>query len=310
MAGAGKEPGSQAGGFRGWFFGQPYLLLTLTTLMWSGNAVASRLAVGEVSPMTLTFVRWAAVCAALAILVRDQVIAAWPALRPRWPSILWMGALGFTAFNAMFYVAGHHTTAVNIALIQGSIPVLVLAGALAIFGTPVGAVQAIGVAVTLAGVAVVASQGDLAALAALAINFGDLLMLIAAAFYAAYTLGLRNRPAVPGLAFFTALAFVALVTSAPLFLIEWARGDTVWPTAKGLAILAYVAIGPSLLAQLFFMRGVELIGPGRAGVFVNLVPVFGPFMAVAILGEPFLAYHALALALVVGGIFLAERFKP
>ncbi|HYI91334.1 MAG TPA: DMT family transporter, partial [Beijerinckiaceae bacterium] len=86
-----------------------------------------------------------------------------------------------------------------------------------------------------------------------------------------------------------------------------ATGDVVWPDAQGLVILAYVTLFPSLLSQLFFMRGVELIGPGRAGLFVNLVPVFGAILAVGLLGEPFRPYHALGLALVLGGIWLAER---
>ena len=66
-------------------------------------------------------------------------------------------------------------------------------------------------------------------------------------------------------------------------------------------------IFPSILSQLSVMRAIELIGPGRAGVFVNLVPVFAPILAVLIIGEPFGLYHALALALVLGGIFIAER---
>ncbi len=292
---------------RRWLFGQPYALLALTALMWSGNAVASRMAVDQISPMALTFLRWVAVAGALAVLVRRQISASWPALGPRWKSVLWMGALGFTGFNALFYAAGHHTTAINIAIFQGSIPVLVLLGALVFHRVPFGATQALGLGLTLLGVALVAARGELATLRTLSFNIGDVWMLIACLLYAAYTLGLRNRPPVPSLAFFTVMTGVAAATSLPLFLAEILRGDGRWPTPEGLAILLYVAFFPSLLAQLFYMRGVELIGPGRAGLFVNLVPVFGPFLSVLILGEPFVAYHALGLALVLGGIFVAER---
>jgi drug/metabolite transporter (DMT)-like permease len=86
-------------------------------------------------------------------------------------------------------------------------------------------------------------------------------------------------------------------------------GDFQWPTPKGWLITLYIAVFPSFLSQLFFMRGVDLIGPGRAGIFVNLVPVFSAILAVLILGEAFQAYHALALALVLGGIVLAETGK-
>jgi drug/metabolite transporter (DMT)-like permease len=118
---------------------------------------------------------------------------------------------------------------------------------------------------------------------------------------------LRQRPAASSIGLFAALAFVAFITSAPLLGLEIARGDFFWPSATGWATLAYVAVFPSLLGQIFFIRGVQLIGPARAGVFVNLLPIFGALLAVAILGEPFGLYHMAALVLVVVGIFVAER---
>ena len=107
---------------------RPALLLVLTTLIWGSNAVAARLAVGHVSPMMLTTARWAIACLALWLVARHQVMAYAPVLRPRWRYLVLMGTCGFTAFNALFYAAAHHTTAVNLALIQGVIPVLVLLG--------------------------------------------------------------------------------------------------------------------------------------------------------------------------------------
>lgn len=89
--------------------------------------------------------------------------------------------------------------------------------------------------------------------------------------------------------------------------MEIAAGGFIWPTAAGYATLVYVALGPAFISQIFFMRGVELIGPGRAGVFVNLVPAFGAIMAVLILGEPFAAFHVVALLLVIGGIAIAQH---
>ena len=154
-----------------------------------------------------------------------------------------------------------------------------------------------------------ASGGELARLAALAINPGDSLMLLACLLHAGYTVGLRRRPEVSSLGLFTIMAMAALVTSLPLALAEAAIGDFIWPTATGWVIVVLVALFPSFLAQLTFMRGVQLIGPGRAGVFVNLVPVFASIFAVVFLQEPFEAFHAVALGLVLGGIWLSERGK-
>jgi len=286
---------------------QAYLLLILTTLFWGGNAIAGRLAVGEISPMVLTSLRWVIVVVVMLPLTGRTLRAEWPALATRWRYTILMGAFGFTAFNALFYAAAHHTTAVNLTIFQGAIPVLVLLGTVVFFGSRIRPLQIVGMAVTMAGVVLVSVKGDLEILRTLALNVGDVWMLIACVFYAGYTLGLRRRPPVSGLVFFTALAVVAFVTSLPPLLYEIAIGSVRWPTAKGGLILLYVALLPSLLSQIFFMRGVELIGPARAGLFVNLVPVFGALLAVVLLGEPFALYHAAGLVLVLGGIALAER---
>ena len=130
---------------------RPALLLVVTTLIWGSNAVAARLAVGHVSPMMLTTARWSIACIALWLVARQQVAQHWPALRGRWTYLALMGISGFTAFNALFYAAAHHTTAVNLSLIQGMIPVLVLLGGVMFFGLRVTALQMAGVVITLAG---------------------------------------------------------------------------------------------------------------------------------------------------------------
>lgn len=290
-----------------WLLDRPYLLLTITTLSWAGNALASRLATGHISPMALTTLRWVGVVAILTPFMIWPVMAAAPVLLPAWRRLLLMGALGFTVFNALMYAAAYHTTAVNMAIFQGSIPVFVLLGGLVAFGTRIGLLQALGTALTLIGVGAIAARGDLGVLASFSFYRGDVFMLIACAAYAVYTLQLRNRPQVPPFVFFSAVALAALAISMPLLAWEIATDQVIWPDLRGWLILLYVMLFPSLLSQIFFIRGVELIGPGRAGLFVNLVPVFGAILGVAILDEPFRWYHGAGLALVLAGIWLAER---
>ncbi|RDJ20838.1 DMT family transporter [Bosea caraganae] len=289
------------------FWANAYLLLILTTLMWAGNAVASRMAVGQISPMALTSLRWVFVCSILPLLLRRELTAYAPVLLAHRWRIIALGMFGFTAFNALMYIAGYSTSAINIGILQGSIPVFVLIGAFLAYRTRIGWMQALGVGVTLLGILVTASQGDIHILSHFTFVPGDLWMIIACVLYAGYTVGLRSRPAMPGLVFFTAVAMVACIVSLPLLALEVWTGNVIWPTAKGWLILAFVVLGPSLASQLFFMRAVELIGPGRAGLFVNLVPVFAPLLAVLILGEKLALYHGLALALVLGGIWIAEQ---
>jgi drug/metabolite transporter (DMT)-like permease len=285
----------------------PILLLSLTSLMFAGHSVVGRLAVGEISPMTLTCARWGLALIPLTLATRANFQRDWAVLRPRWVFVIAMGALGFTAFNALFYTAAHRTSALNLSILQGAIPAFVLIGARLVFGVRINSWQVFGTFITMIGVAAIAAQGDIARLLALAFNDGDMLILLACIFYAGYTVGLRDRPHISVLGFFAAMAAVAFVTSIPLLVIEIAAGGFITPTLKGLGVLLYAALLPSLIAQIFYMRGVELIGPGRAGVFVNLVPVFGALLAVLLLGEAFALYHVIALALVVLGIAIAQR---
>ena len=293
-------------------YGSAPLLLTMCGLFWSGNAVASRLAVGEITPLTLVQLRWLFVIAVLWPLYGAGVRAHWPQIRRRIGWIASMAVLGLTGFNVLFYVAAHSTTAINLGIIQGAMPAFVMLGAYFAHGTRVTAVQIAGVLVTMAGVVVVATHGAPQALLSVVFVRGDLTLGenmadLAGVLYAIYTVALQTRPAMPGPVFFTLLAIVAALSSVPLVVYEAATTGLVMPSWKGLLLTVWIAIFPSTLAQLFIMRGVELIGPGRAGVYVNLVPVFTAIMAVAILGEPFSTYHAVALGMVLAGIILAQQ---
>jgi drug/metabolite transporter (DMT)-like permease len=286
-----------------------YCLLIFTTWCWGLNAIISRLAVGEISPMQLVTFRWLGVVLILTVIARDNMVRDWPILRRHLPFLCLMGSCGFTVFNALFYVAGHHTSAINIGILQGSIPIFVLLGSLLVLRHPISVIQGSGVAVTLLGVVIVASRGDLSELLAISMNRGDLFMLIACFFYAAYSVGLSRRPNVSALGFFAIIAAVAWIASLPLVAIEtWQQGWSA-PTATGWILALLVTLLPSLIAQIFFIQGVTLIGASRAGVFVNLVPVFASIMAVIFLQEVFHMYHALALMLVLGGIWLSEIGK-
>lgn len=284
--------------------------MLLTTLCWGFNAILGRLAVGEVSPMTLVTLRWIGVVALLIVIASAQLRRDWAILRNHLWQFFLLGAIGFTGFNSLFYLAAHTTGAINIGIIQGSVPVFVMLGALLLYGTRVTPLQIAGVALTLVGVAVVACRGDVSRLAQLDFVRGDIFMLIACLLYSIYAIALRKRPAVSALSLFYVLAFAALVTSIPFAAAEIWLDKVIWPSPRGWAIVGLICIFPSFVAQLAFITGVTLIGPGRAGVFVNLVPVFAAALAVLILNEPFHLFHGVSLALVLSGIALSESGKP
>ena len=288
-------------------FDRPYLLLTLAALQWAANTVAGRLAVGEILPMQLVVLRWGIVFAVLVVINRRAFLAEWPLMKGRPGLLLLLGVSGYTGFTAFFYGAAHFTTGANMSIIQGAFPLFVFSFAFLVRGRPISPGQALGMVAALLGVGLVAIRGDLAVARTLAFNLGDLFMVGATVAYAIYTIGLEERPQVSSLSFFTAMAGVAFLTSLPLLAVEAAMMPFSLPTPKGWVITVLVAIFPSFLAQVFFIRGVELIGPGRAGVFINLIPVFGAAMAVVFLGEAFGWYQGVGLALVMAGIVLAQK---
>jgi drug/metabolite transporter (DMT)-like permease len=288
-------------------YGNAVLLLVATTLLWGGNTVAGRLAAGEVSPMVVVFLRWIIVAGLLVPVLWPRIRSEWPVMRGSFLRMVLMAAFGFVGFNTLFYIAATETTAVNLGIIQGSMPILVLIGSVIAFGSKVRLLQVVGILATLLGVTLIAAQGSLDVLLSLAVNPGDGVMLIACVLYSGYTLALRNRPQVSGLVFFAVLSAISVFASLPGLAYEMATDTALWPDMKGWLIVLYIALGPSCLSQIFFMRGVELIGPARAGVFINLVPIFAAVLAVSILGEPFKWHHGLALLLVLGGIWLSER---
>lgn len=286
-----------------------YLYLLVATLFFGSNVVAGKLSVGEMSPMAIVMLRWVIAAACMAFIARRALLVEWRVLRDRWPYMLAMGGIGFTVFNVLFYASAHTTSAINMAIIQGATPIVVLLISGALLGIWPPALQWLGATITVLGVIVAASHGSLAILLELSFNRGDILMIVASVIYAVYTVGLRWRPQVSPLVFIAGLALAALLTSIPLAIGEAALGQFQWPTLKGWAILLFIGLFPSLLCQLLYLRSVELIGAARAGVFYNLVPIFGIVLSVAVAHEPLRPYAVVAIALVIGGIAVSEMRK-
>ncbi len=283
-----------------------YILLQATMLFRAGNVVAGKLAVGHVSPMVLTALRWSLTMIGLAVLGRRHLAADWPVLRPRLWFLMLLGFLGFTVFSVALYGALLYTSATNVSIEQGGMPAFVFAASFALFGTRTTAAQTAGFLISFAGVAVTATHGEVRRLLHLDMNSGDALMLLAVLAYGIYTAALRLRPQVHWMSLMTVLCLGATLGAVPLVIAEAAAGALIVPDATGLALVIYVVVFPSLLGQAFYIRGVELIGANRAGLFINFLPLWGALLAVLILGENFRLFHALGLALVLAGVLLAE----
>ena len=285
------------------------VLLTLATFGWGTNAVASRLAVGEVSPMMLICLRWGVLVILILLLRWKEMLNAWPLIRPKLLWVFLMGGCGLSFFNALFYLAAHTTTALNIGLMQGTMPGFIVIGSLVFFGVAVNRLKVLGILLSFLGVVIIVSKGSLDNLLYLAFTKGDLLMLLACVFYSSYAVGLKLRPKVSDFVMMGYFGIAAFLTSMPLLFLEITLSDAQLPTAFGWKLILYVAIVPSFISQVFFMRGVGMIGSNSAGLYTNLVPVFAALLSVVVLGEFFGFYHLIAIVIVFVGIFVFEYQK-
>lgn len=290
-----------------WLFSSPYILLVTTTLFWAGNAIAGKFAVGEIDFITLTFLRWLLASLCLLAFAWRQVHKDWRTIIKHLPYLFALGAVGFTGFNLCMYWALSYTSVVNVVIEQAAIPLLIMVFNFLAFRLAVRSLQIVGLLMAMVGVVLTVTRGEPGLMLQEGMNQGDAIMMLAALCYALYSIGLRWRPQMHWKSFLFTLTVSALLVSMVAWLIYVALNGFSMPSGKGLSLVLYVGIFPSLLSQLFYVRGVELIGANRAGLFINLVPIFGSLLAILIIGESFYWFHAVGLLLVVGGILIAER---
>ena len=289
---------------------QPYLLLVAAPLFWGGNVVAAKLVVGEIDPVLLLACRCVLATIVIMPFAWRHLRRDWDTVRRTWPILMAYGVVGYALFNAFLYIGLTTTTAVNSAIEQASLPMLILGANFLVFRVRARMIQIIGVILAIAGVILTATHGDPARLLTMDINVGDGFVILACLSYTAYTLGLRLRPQVH-LMTFMAVSFAGAAITAVILLALLGGGlgqvatladasPAVW------VVIAYVAVFPSMFSQVAYARGVELVGANRAAPSHNLIPVFGTLGSVIILGESLELYHFLAAAIIISGIVLAE----
>ena len=288
-------------------------LLVIPPLLWAGNAVVGRLVNGLVPPITLNFLRWVlAFCLLLpfawAVLRRNSPV--WP----RWRRYALLGLLGVGCYNALQYLALKTSTPLNVTLVASSAPIFMLGMGRLFFGQTISIRQMLGAVLSIAGVLLVLSRGEWSLLVNFHLVPGDVYVLIATIAWAWYSWLLSLPADAPAIrsdwaAFLMAQMVFGLGWSGLFAGGEWVLSDDArivwgWPLATA---LLYVAVGPAILAYRCWGIAVQRVGPAMAGFFANLTPLFAAVMSAAFLGELPHAYHALAFALIVGGILVSSR---
>jgi len=283
------------------------LPLTLAALFWAGNALLGRALRDDIPPVSLAFWRWAVAAMVLLPFAWRHVVRDAGIIRRSWPILFLLSVLGVSSFNAMLYHAAHTTTATNISLILTAMPAAIVVMNLVFFGERASRWKVAGAGLAMAGAAVVVLRGDVTALSELDVVDGDLWMSVAVVAYALYSVLLRRGPSVHPMTFVAVTFTMGALVLLPGAVWE-ARtvGGADWSAAVVAGVL-YAAIFPSILAYLFWNRGVALAGAAYAGLFICLGPIFTALLAAPLLGESLRGFHLAGFVLIVGGLLLFQR---
>lgn len=286
----------------------PYALLAGAVLLWAGNWVFGRALRFDAPPVALAFWRWSVALAILTPLAYGAVRRQWRGALCGWRVLCLLALLATVFYHIPLYIGLRETTATNAALLNAATPIWIFLFARAMVGERMVALQALGVAISLCGVVVIVARGEVAVLAALRFNDGDLWVLLAAFAWAIYTVALRWRPTgLAPLAMLWMMSAIGVIAMLPLYAWEMAAGRVLHVTPLAVAGIAYMGVFATVIAYVFWDRGVQAVGPNRAGPFMHLMLVFTPLLAMVFLGERLYIYHVIGCALILGGIYLTAR---
>jgi drug/metabolite transporter (DMT)-like permease len=285
-----------------------FALLALANLFWAGNWIAGRALREAFDPVSLNFWRWAVAVLALAPFALPGVLRNRAAIRGHLGLLAFLAFTGVAVFQSLVYLGLSSTSAINAVLLNSSMPAFMLLVSWAIERERATPRQVAGMLISLAGILVILSRGEVANLARLELHAGDAWILLAMPVWGVYSVLLKRRPPqLGGVEFLFVLSVLGLVMLAPLLLADLLLFPASAPTAAGIAGVAYMGLGASVGAFICWNRGVAAVGANAAGFTIHLLPAFGTLLAIALLGESFSAYHAAGIATIVAGVALATR---
>lgn len=289
----------------------PYLFLILATLFWSGNFVIGRGVHEIIPPIALSFWRWGI---AFLILLPFAAHLFWrerTLVFKHWRFLTVQGVLGVTGYNTFVYLGLQSTGTINAALVNSTMPVMIVFITFVLYRERITWRQGIGGLLSLFGVIWVVTRGEPLTLFALEGNVGDLWILAAALSWACYSVFLRYYPdGLHPLAFLLGIMITGLIVLAPIYGWEHVSGRQIRFDPPTFFSILYVALFASVLAFIFWNRAVRWIGANRAGIFVHLMPVFSTLLAIAFLNERLTSYHLWGITTIASGITLTTLRRP
>ena len=282
-----------------------YAALVCTTALWGSNSVVSRALMDAIPPLVMAFARWAVVFVVLLPLVWPERRAIVQSLRRDWKLLLTLTLLGSAPQTMLVYTGLSLSTAIHLGLLNSTIPVLIILISWGWYARRPRRLEAIGLAISLAGVLLILAHGDLRSLLQLQFNSGDLLMLVAMVIWALYTLRLKDRPqSLSVFAFVFVLSLIGELLTLPFAVLQWVQAGPIPMGAREWLGLFYIGALATLVSTLLFSYGVERVGAVRAGILIHLMAVFSSIFAALFIGEQLFIYHAAGFVMVAGGAIL------
>ena len=284
-----------------------YLLLVLAVLVWAGNSIVGRASAGEeIPPLGFNFWRWTAAFLIFAAVFGRQTWRQRTEILSHWKFITIFSIVSVSGFNAVFYIALQKSTALQVALIQSILPVMVLLLGLVILRQRISGRQWWGIVFSIAGAVLIVIRGDIDVLRTLALGEGDIWALGAVFLWAWLAFLIRWKPkTIAIMPFMTTISLVGVLTMLPLYVWETATFAPMPVTQTSVLFVLYVAVLASFVGTSCWNEGAYRAGAAQAGYFGNLFPIFAGVLAIVILGEQPYWYHGAGALSVVIGIWLA-----
>ena len=286
-----------------------YTLLVLASLCWSGNFIVGKFAtLFEIPPLTLNTFRWISVWLILIPFTFKEIYKNLAYIKKNLLTIAFMGVITISTFNSVVYFALNYTQVVNAVLVLAIIPAVTIVLSSLMKVEKSNIFQIFGLILSIIGVGSIISNGDIQRVVSLSFNNGDLWMLVCVLSWALYsTLLKKNKFKLSQFSLIQIMVSVGVIFLIPQYFYEQSIGLELNFNKAFFLILFYVVVFPAIVAYYCWQKGIEIIGPNRATMFIQLMPLFSAVMAIIIFKEKFELYHFVGATFIVSGIYLSNK---
>ena len=286
-----------------------YLLMALTAIAWSGNAITARGLNDIIPPVGLAFWRWVVAAPILLVIAWPHLREDLPKVKENLPFLLVLSALSVAAYNTLLYQGLLSTTAINSFLINTLRPSIIVLLSIIFFRQGITLLQSLGFSLAFIGTITIVVRGDSSRLLNLDFNIGDLWILAATVCWAIYTVLLKKRPKMHATSFLAFTVILGILMLFPFYVWETIFIKPTPLRVETVGGVLYLAVISSIVAYLCYNRAVEIGGANKAGQVSYMLPIVGSGLAILLLGEKFEFYHVIGFPLILAGVYFGSKGK-